>query len=244
MPLPLIEICAYSIEAALAAQAAGADRIELCADASVGGITPSAGIIQTARELLHIPVFVMIRPRGGNFIYTETELASMKNDIAFCREHRIDGVVLGILDEQNNVDRETTAALVAAARPMEVTFHRAFDLTPDPIQALEGIIAAGCTRILTSGHRPTAIEGATDIAKLITAADGRITIMPGSGIRSTKLADLARTTGATEFHSSARALAVTVSTNTSNAIAESFGHPQLIDPAEVQQLCQVADSIG
>ena len=242
--MPLIEICAYSLDAALAAQDAGADRIELCADPSVGGITPSAGIIQTARELLRIKLFVMIRPRGGNFVYSATELDAMKADIAFCRKLKVDGVVLGVLDEHDAVNREVTAALVAAAKPMEVTFHRAFDLTPDPAQALEDVIAAGCTRILTSGHRPTAIEGAADIAKLITAAAGRISIMPGSGVRSTKLVDLARTTNATEFHSSARALAATAtSVAVPNAIAQGFGNPQLIDAAEVQQLRQVADSL-
>src|SRR6185369_1894783 len=125
---------------------------------------------------------------------------------------------------------------------METTFHRAFDLTTDPSQALEDVIATGCTRILTSGHRPTAIEGATEIAKLITAANGRITIMPGSGIRSTKLADLARTTGATEFHSSARAVATSLA-KASNTIEESFGHLVPIDAEEVQRLRQVADSL-
>jgi copper homeostasis protein len=240
--MPVIEICAYSLADALAAQAAGADRIELCADASVGGITPSAGIIQTARELLHISLFVMIRPRGGDFVYSDAELAAMKRDIEFCRKLKIDGIVLGLLDSEHNIDRARTTELVAAARPMETTFHRAFDLTTDPGQALEEVISAGCSRILTSGHRPTAIEGATDIAKLLAAADGRITIMPGSGIRSTKLADLARTTGATEFHSSARAVATSLA-KASNTIEESFGHLVPIDAEEVQRLRQVADSL-
>jgi copper homeostasis protein len=238
----LIEICAYSLSDVLAAQAAGAHRIELCADASVGGITPSAGIIQTARELLQIALFVMIRPRGGDFVYSDTEFAAMKRDIEFCRKLKVDGVVLGLLDSEHNVDRLRTTELVAAARPMESTFHRAFDLTADPAQALEDVIASGCSRILTSGHRPTAIEGATDIAKLLVAANGRITIMPGSGVRSTKLADLARTTGATEFHSSARAVASTA--KASNTIEQGFGQLHPIDAEEVQRLRQVADSLN
>ena len=239
--MALIEICAYSLADALTAQSAGADRIELCADASVGGITPSAGIIQTARELLSIPLFVMIRPRGGDFVYSDSEFAAMTRDIEFCRNLKVDGVVLGMLDSQHNVDRARTAELVAAARPMETTFHRAFDLTADPAQALEDVIAAGCSRILTSGHRPTAIEGAVEIAKLITAANGRITVMPGSGVRSTKLADLARHTGATEFHSSARAVAATA--KASNTIEQTFGELHPIDADEVQRLRQVADSL-
>jgi copper homeostasis protein len=239
--MPLIEICAYTLADALSAQAAGADRIELCADASVGGITPSAGIIQTARELLHIPLFVMIRPRGGDFVYSETEFAAIKSDIDFCRKLKIDGIVLGLLDAEHHIDLARTAELVAAARPMEATFHRAFDLATDPPQALEDVITTGCTRILTSGHRPTAIEGATEIAKLITAASGRITIMPGSGIRSTKLADLARTTGASEFHSSARAVASTA--KVANTIEQTFGQLHPIDAEEVQRLREVADSI-
>jgi copper homeostasis protein len=236
-----IEICAYSLSDSLAAQAAGADRIELCADSSVGGITPSAGIIQTARELLQIQLFVMIRPRGGDFVYSDTELAAMKCDIEFCRNLKVDGVVLGLLDSEHKVDRERTAELVAVARPLEVTFHRAFDLTADPAQALEDVIATGCSRILTSGHRPTAIEGATDIAKLIVAANGRITIMPGSGVRSTKLADLARTTGATEFHSSARA--ITSTAKVPNTIEQTFGQVEHVDAEEVQRLREVADSL-
>ena len=239
--MPLLEICTYSLADALTAQAAGADRIELCADAFVGGITPSAGIIQTARELLHIALFVMIRPRGGDFVYSDTEFAAMKRDIEFCRNLKVDGVVLGLLDPEHNVDRPRTAELVTAARPMATTFHRAFDLTTDPMQALEEVIATGCSRILTSGHRPTAIEGAVEIAKLNTAANGRITIMPGSGVRSTKLADLARTTAATEFHSSARAVASTA--KASNTIEQGFGQLHPIDAEEVQRLRQVADSL-
>jgi copper homeostasis protein len=239
--MALLEICAFSLSDALAAQTAGADRIELCADASAGGTTPSAGIIQTSRELLHIPIFVMIRPRGGDFVYSDEEFAAMKRDIEFCRKLKIAGVVLGVLDLEHNVDRLRTAELVAAALPMETTFHRAFDITTDPTQALEDVIAAGCTRILTSGHRPTAIEGAVEIAKLISAANGRIAIMPGSGVRSTKLADLSRTTGATEFHSSARAVASTA--KASNTIEQGFGQLHPIDAEEVQRLRQVADTL-
>jgi copper homeostasis protein len=241
--MPLIEICAYSLDSALAAEQAGANRIELCADPAVGGITPSAGNIEAAREHLRIPVMVMIRPRGGSFVYSDVEFEAMKSDIAFCRKLKVEGVVLGVLDDQNNIDHGRTAELVAAARPLNVTFHRAFDLTPDPIQALETVIAAGCTRVLTSGHRPTAVEGAADIAKLITAADRRIIIMPGSGVRSTKLADLARITGAHEFHSSARSVAATPTSAPPNTIAQGFGEAPQIDTSEVERLREAADAL-
>jgi copper homeostasis protein len=232
-----LEICAYSLEDALRAQSAGAHRIELCSDAASGGVTPSAGTISTARELLQIPLFVMIRPRPGNFLYSDPELAAMRRDIELCKSLKVDGIVLGILSSHNEIDRARTAELVHAAHPLEVTFHRAFDLTPDPMRALEDVIAAGCSRLLTSGHRATALEGAAEIAQLVRTSRDRITILPGSGIRSANLSTLADLTHATEFHSSARVPIASAS----KAGSLSFGESHQLDTAEVQSLRLIAD---
>ena len=230
------------------AESAGADRVELCADAASGGITPSAGVIQCASERLRIPLFVMIRPRAGGFVYSEAALTAMDRDIAVCRELKVDGVVLGLLDVNNCIDKERTQAMVEAARPMEVTFHRAFDLAGDAMQALEDVIASGCSRLLTSGQNSTAEEGAPLIASLTEQAHGRIVIMPGSGVRAANLAQLARQTGATEFHSSARVRknsAVSESFGRdSTAIRLGFGESVGVDEGEVRALRIAADSLS
>lgn len=233
----LLEISAYSLDDAIRAETAGAHRIELCSDAATGGVTPSAGTIQTAREHLRIPLFVIIRPRPGSFVYSDAEFASMRRDIEICKSLKVDGVVLGLLTANNDIDRDRTAQLVELARPMEVTFHRAFDLTPNPLRALEQVIASGCSRLLTSGHHSTALEGATEIASLVSAARGKIVIMPGAGVRSSNIAELARRTGAAEFHSSARTTATRES-----GLAQSFAEPQRLDPAEIEALRDIAAS--
>jgi copper homeostasis protein len=199
-----LEITVNSIESALLAQSASADRIELCANFPEGGTTPSKGMIEVARKKLHIPLFVLIRPRGGDFLYSDTEFEVMKEDIRYAREAGADGVVLGLLHQDGNMDVERTTSLVAMSRPMQVTFHRAFDLAADPFVAMEDIIRCGADRILTSGQAPTAEEGSPLIAKLIRKAGDRIIIMPGSGINENNITDLALKTGATEFHASLR----------------------------------------
>lgn len=200
----LLEICAGSLYSALAAQAGGAHRIELCDNLSEGGTTPSPGIITQAVKLLDIPVFVLIRPRAGDFLYSKAEFDAMKEDILFCKEHGAKGVVIGILYDGGNVDMERTAELVGLAAPMQVTFHRAFDMTRDPFQAMEDIISLGIKRILTSGQANTALAGAPLISKLIRQAAGRITIMPGSGINEDNVTGLIKITGAKEIHASLR----------------------------------------
>jgi len=200
----LLEICAFNLPSALAAQRAGADRIEMCAGPDIGGVTPSAGSIRAARELLRIPLYPIIRPREGDFLYSEEEFMVMMRDIAFCRGVGCDGVVIGILLADGRVDRPRCARLVEAAYPLGVTFHRAFDRAVDPFEALETIIGIGCERILTSGQRPVATEGAELLRELAREADERIVIMPGSGVRSGNVASLASRTGAAEFHTSAR----------------------------------------
>lgn len=199
----LLEICAYNIQSCLVAARAGADRIELCANPLQGGTTPSYGLIEYALEHIKIPVFPMIRPNGGGFVYDNDDLAIMKKDILACKSMGCRGIAVGVLDTGNRVNATAIKHIVEWAHPMEVTFHKAFDETPDAFEALETIIDAGCRRILTSGLRKTALEGAGTIAGLVQQAAGRIIIMAGGGIRSGNIAQVAKDTNATEFHSSA-----------------------------------------
>lgn len=177
-----VEVCAYSLESCLTAQAAGANRIELCGGLREGGTTPSAGLIRLARQHLTIPLYVMIRPRGGDFLYTKTELAVMRADIETAKTLGADGVVLGVLRADGTVDELTTRPLIDLARPLPVTFHRAFDMTRDPREALEAVIRTGAVRILTSGQQPTAEAGLPTLRRLAEQAAGRVKIMAGVGI--------------------------------------------------------------
>ena len=199
----VLEICCYSPTAAKMAQEAGAGRIELCDNPGEGGTTPSYGVLYQVRRNLSIPVFPIIRPRGGHFVFSDDEINIMANDILLCKNIGFEGVVIGLLNENGGIDKENTAKLVQLAWPMEVTFHRAFDRVRDPFEALEAIIEAGCNRILTSGQAPTASLGLDLIIELTKAADKRIIIMPGSGIRANNIRRLALETGLREFHSSA-----------------------------------------
>lgn len=201
-----LEICAFNLSAAIVAQASGADRIELCASPEEGGVTPSPGTIRLARENLRISLYPIIRPRGGDFLYSDEEFRVMLRDIDYCKQVGCNGVVIGMLNADGSVDQGRCARLVEAAYPLGVTFHRAFDRAANPFEALEVIIGIGCERILTSGQKPTAMEGAKLIDMLVRAADDRIVIMPGSGVRSANIVELAEKTGASEFHTSARLL--------------------------------------
>lgn len=199
----LLEVCAYNIQSCIVAEKGGASRIELCASPAEGGVTPSYGTIHYAVGNISIPVYVMIRPRGGNFVYDAAELSMMREDIAICKQLGAAGIAIGILKPDNTIDTEEMKRMVALAHPMGVTCHKAFDRTPDALQALEDVIATGCERILTSGLEPTAEAGATMLATLVAKTAGRITIMPGGGVRSTNIHQLAHSTGAVELHSSA-----------------------------------------
>jgi len=201
-----LEVCANSVTSALAAQQGGAVRVELCENLSEGGTTPSRGQILLARKLLHIKLYVLIRPRGGDFLYTDLEYDIISADVNYCIEAGCDGIVIGILNADGSIDKERCRKLADKARQMGVgvTFHRAFDMCADMDQALEDIIEIGCERILTSGGKSTAIEGSRTLADLIKKAGDRIAIMPGSGINEHNVADLVEFTGATEVHSSAR----------------------------------------
>lgn len=198
------EICANSVASCIAAQEGGADRVELCAGIPEGGTTPSFGMIWNARESIDIDLNVIIRPRGGDFLYNESELAEMLFDISAAKELGVDGLVFGCLNPDGSVDMENMALLMEASGDTPVTFHRAFDHTSDPFKALEDIISLGCRRILTSGCRPTAMEGAEMLAQLVEKAGDRIIIMPGCGVNESNIAEIARLSGAREFHFSAR----------------------------------------
>jgi copper homeostasis protein len=199
-----LEICVDSIESALNAQVAGADRIELCDNLYEGGTTPGYGTIVSARDNLNIGLNVIIRPRGGDFLYSDTEYDIMRRDIDACGEYGVDGIVLGILHASGAVDVERTAKLVEMARPMSVTFHRAFDMCYDPSRGLEEIIATGADRLLTSGHEDKATDGIELIKQLIEQAGNRIIIMPGGGLNISNISEIARQTGAGEFHLTGR----------------------------------------
>lgn len=199
-----LEIAVFNIQSAVIAAEAGADRIELCENPADGGTTVSYGTLKTVREKIHIPVFPIIRPRGGDFLYSDEEFDVMKKDLLLCKELGFEGAVVGLLNIEGTIDKNRTSRLVELAYPMDITFHRAFDRAINPLQALEDIIACGCQRILTSGQTPNAYDGKELIKQLIEQADERIIIMPGSGVRSNNIAALATYTGAVELHSSAR----------------------------------------
>lgn len=196
----ILEACVNSTMSAIEAQKGSADRIELCENLLEGGTTPSAGSIRIARKHLKIPIMVMIRPRGGDFLYSDTEYDIMKEDIVMAKELGADGVVLGILNPDATVDVNRCRELIKLAHPMQVTFHRAFDMTSDPFKALDDLIMLKVDRVLTSGQKENAHEGAKLIADLIRYADGRICIMPGGGLNEENLRQVIKTTGATDFH--------------------------------------------
>jgi copper homeostasis protein len=199
-----LEIAVFSVEAALAAIKAGADRIEFCENPQEGGTTPSFGSLSTLISLTSKPVFPIIRPRGGDFLYTENEFNAMRSDVLMARKLDYPGIVVGLLNADGSIDTERTKRLVDLANPMEVTFHRAFDRCKDPFKALEDIISTGCKRILTSGQVPNAADAIPLLKKLVEQAGDRIIIMPGSGVRSNNIKEIMQATGAKEIHSSAR----------------------------------------
>ena len=200
----ILEVIGFTMEGCLAAQNAGAHRLELCDSPADGGTTPSYGFIRAARERLHIKLFPIIRPRSGDFFYSDEEFEIMKSDVKICKQTGCDGIVTGLLMKDGTVDKKRCGLLVDHAYPMGVTFHRAFDRTVDPFKALEDILDIGCERILTSGQQPNAFDGAGLIKELVEKADDRIVVMPGSGVRSDNIMTIATATGAVEFHSSAR----------------------------------------
>ena len=199
-PSVLFEICIGSVHGAIAAQEGGAHRVELCDNLIEGGTTPSAGAVQVARKHIDIGLNVMVRPRGGDFCYSDVEFETMAHDVEAAAESGADGIVIGLLNPDGSVDAERTGALIERIRPLPVTFHRAFDMTADPCRALEDLISLGVDRVLTSGQEISALEGIDLIAELIDRAARRIVVMPGGGITERNVARVAAGTGAREIH--------------------------------------------
>jgi copper homeostasis protein len=197
----LLEVSVESVEAAAAAELGGADRVELCSDLSVGGLTSDPTLIRAVRQQIEIPVFVMIRPRAGDFVYSSPEFAQMKKSVAAAEDSGADGMVFGILKPDRTVDIDRTRDLVELAQPLSVTFHRTFDACPDLSQVLEDVVRCGAARILTSGGKASALEGAAKIKALVATAGQRVTILPGAGINAENILHLAAATSAQEFHS-------------------------------------------
>ncbi len=219
----IIEIATSDFTTTQSAVEGGADRIELCANLAEGGTTPSFGTIKQCREAFTVSLFPIIRPRGGDFLYSKDEFEIMLQDVKLCKQLGCDGVVIGLLNMDGAIDIIRTAQLVEAAYPMGVTFHRAFDRCKEPFTALEELIEIGCERILTSGQQPSVVDGVNVVAELNKIADERIIIMPGSGVRKENIKMLAEKTGCTEFHSSLRG---------KTASKMSFIHPGFKDSAE------------
>lgn len=200
----ILEVCVGSVESAIAARDGGAVRVELCSALEVGGVTPSLGLMREVRAIEGLKLHILIRPRGGDFLYDDAEVACMEQDIIAARECGADGVVIGALTADGDIDVSVCRRLVEAAGNMSVTFHRAFDMCREPMQALEDIIALGCNRLLTSGRAGTAVEGVALLKQLVEAAGDRLVIMPGCGVNADNARHILDATGACEIHASAR----------------------------------------
>lgn len=234
----IIEIATSDFRTTASAVQGGADRIELCANLVEGGTTPSHGLIVRCREAFEVALFPIIRPRGGDFLYNSDEFAIMQSDIELCKSLGCDGVVIGMLRGDGNLDRSRMMALIELARPMQVTCHRAFDRCRDPFEALEQLIELGCDRLLTSGQRPNVVDGVDLIAELNRVAAGRIAIMPGSGVRPDNVRMLAERTGCTQLHASLRTQSLSEMTFIHPAFANSADSymNNSISPEEVRAL--------
>ena len=198
----LLEICTNSYQSALNAQKAGAHRIELCSELSIGGITPSYELMKKVMKNIHIPVYVLIRPRGGDFSYSKEEFEIMKENILICKELGCKGIVSGVLHPDNRIDIKRTQELIALSKPLSFTFHRAFDEVPEPIKAIHELMSMGVNRLLTSGQKNTAIEGLDLIVELQEIAKNKLIVMPGSGINDVNCKTF-KIAGFKEIHASA-----------------------------------------
>ena len=245
----LLEICVDSIESAINAQVAGADRIELCDNLLEGGTTPSYGTILSVKNNLDIAINVIIRPRGGDFLYSDDEFEIMRRDIEICGEAGVNGIVLGLLTAAGQIDTERTARLIEFASPMQVTFHRAFDMCRDPFRGLEDIIASGATCILTSGQKNKVNEGLSLVNELVEKAADRIIIMPGSGIDENNIKLVAQSTGAKEFHLTGRKIIESPMEYRMSGVSMG-GHPdvhefsrKVADVDKIRRIKKILDSI-
>ncbi len=231
-----MEVCANSLSSALAAQQGGASRVELCDNLPEGGTTPSYAQIALCKKMLHIEVYPIIRPRGGDFLYNDLEFELMKEDIKICKALNCDGIVIGLLLEDGRIDKERCKILVELASPLPVTFHRAFDRSNDLEKALEDVIETGCVRILSSGGSSSALKGVQMLSKLIRQAGERISIMPGAGITEDNIQEIISLTAAVEFHASARKTVHSQMTFCNSAATMSSGteeYPYMLTDAEI-----------
>lgn len=237
-----LEVIGFDLVSCVAAEQHGANRIELCANPYEGGTTPSYGMIELAREHTTIELFPIIRPRGGDFLYSDAEFGAMIADIRQCSQLGCDGVVIGMLSADGRIDIDRCAELIHHAGPMQVTFHRAFDRVRDPLESLETVIDLGCSRVLTSGQHPNVDLGKGMLRTLVEAAGDRITIMPGSGVRAANIGELARFTGARAFHSSARSNRPSSMRYTNPEMDEVLDSVS-IDVEEVSELRRILDTL-
>jgi copper homeostasis protein len=242
------EIVVYNIASALKAQEGRADRIELCDNPGEGGTTPSIGTIENVRQHVSLDVFVMIRPRGGDFCYSSYEFWSMKRDVALCQKASVDGIVFGILTPDGRIDKKRCKEVIDRARPLKVTCHRAFDMTRDPFEALEDCIEVGFDRILTAGQQAQAIAGAKLIGELVQRANGRIAIMAGSGVNEETVGEIVKQSGVSEIHFSAIAFKESAMTfrnpNIAGMGSEAGSEFKLrtCDPQRIKKIRELAES--
>ena len=245
-----VEVVVYNIDSALKAAEGGADRIELCDNPGEGGTTPSAGVIEVVRQNVSIDVFVMIRPRGGDFHYSNYEFFAMKRDITQCQKLSVDGVVFGLLTPDGKIDKKRCKELIERARPLKVTCHRAFDMARDPFEALEDCIEVGFDRILTSGGQLQAIKGASLIRELVAKADGRIAIMAGSGVNENVVEQLVSITRVKEIHFSAttsKASAMVFRNEDISGMGSDSGSEfqlRTVDPERVRKIRALAEGVN
>ncbi|MDP4225010.1 MAG: copper homeostasis protein CutC [Bacteroidota bacterium] len=244
-----IEVCANSVESALAAQNGGAARVELCSNLLEGGTTPSYATIETARKMLSIKINVLIRPRGGDFLYNDLEFSIMKRDIEICKSLNVDGIVIGMLNDDGSVDKSRMPELINLARPLSVTFHRAFDMCRDPFDSLQCLIDLGIDRLLTSGQQNSVLLGAKLIAGLVKFSAGRLAIMPGAGINSSNILEIIKATGADEFHLSGKKTCLSkmkyqnTSLNMGNTTGVSEFSTELTDSNEIQKIVAIVNHL-
>ena len=231
----LLEVCAFHVESCVIAERAGATRVELCDNPLEGGTTPSYGTIKRAREKLSIALYPILRPRSGNYFYSDEEFAILEEDLRMCRQLGCDGISVGVQTRESRIDTERLKRIVEWAGPLGVTCNRVFDNAPDPFEALEELIQCGCERVLTSGQKRTAPEAGALLRRLVEQAGERIVIMPGAGVKSSNLARLRQESGAREFHSSARVIAPNPVT-WANPEVNDYGHVYLADEAEVRAM--------
>lgn len=242
----LVEICCASVDDVIESEKGGAQRVELCSALPLGGLTPTAGTITEAKRLSKLPLIVMMRLRSGGFCYSEVEIATMERDMELAVELGADGFVFGILDGNGKIDEPRTKRLVARAGSLPTVFHRAFDVTPDPAEALETLIDLGITRLLTSGQRSRSLEGAELIRTLVEQADGRIEILPGGGVRLENVAEIVERTGCRQVHLTAHKSRLDTSTYANRSIAfgsdsaPSEDHVDVIDSSTVAAIVAAA----